>query len=158
MRTDGDGNIRFGSSKGGLYYSMLLFCAILFTIALYLTSTDIVFFLAFGPMSLFLGAVMIMIARHICTLETDGIRFPPGIRMIVQEFIPYANIIRFYERSDTGLVIGVSSRGQMWIEFTNTHGKKDGIGITPENREIFITELTGRTGIPMSVNPRLMTG
>ncbi|MCL2607500.1 MAG: PH domain-containing protein [Methanomassiliicoccaceae archaeon] len=160
MHTYADGNIIFRSSKGRLYYSLqaaiLLICAVSFAAVAHgmIEGTNVSLFLVIGLIFLPLSVLIIIFARLKIVLEKEGIRLP-NVPMCAQKFIPYVNVTRFYERSDlTGLTIGVSL-DQVWIDYINVNGKKDGIGLSPENKDLFIAELTKRTGIPISANPNM---
>jgi len=43
----------------------------------------------------------------------------------------------------------------VWIDFRGEHGKKDGVGLSPKDKQTFISELTRRTGLKVSVGPYL---
>ena len=160
MRTDADGNITFNSSFGKLWLMftafMFLLCVIFFVWA-YVTHTDTTLLIIGGLLFLLSGVIIIAFVRSIkYVFEEDGIRFPLTWLLwgfSLEEFIPYARITRFYEtREFTGLVHG-ASMDKIWIEFMNSSGKKDGFALSPKNKQLFISELTKRTGLSISDKP-----
>jgi len=160
MQTDAEGNITFYPSFGRLWILftafMFLLCVIFF-VAAYGTDANATLFVVLGSTFLFSGFLLIALARIIVYIfERDGIRFPRAwilSGMIMEDFIPYIRIIRFHEtREFVGFVYGTST-DKIWIEYMNGSGKKDGIALSPKNKQLFISELTKRTGIPISKKP-----
>jgi hypothetical protein len=168
MHTDSDGNIVFRSSKGKFYYSLLAVCFSICVILLVFvahrafTGASIPWWFYLGIVSaLVIGSVFILMARIIrYVFENSGIRFPHGDALAsggmktIPEFLPYARIIKFYEtRRGTGVTLGLSF-DQVWIEYLTDKGKKTGMGLSPKDKQRFISELTKRTGILPSADPR----
>ncbi|MCL2785765.1 MAG: PH domain-containing protein [Methanomassiliicoccaceae archaeon] len=162
MRTDADGNMIFRTSAGKLYYSLLavtLLSSLVFLApAAYriITGTGGTFvFLLLGSISLLTGVYVILLRSMRYVLEKDGIRLPKAVRILswgLQDHIPYSSVTRFYENNSFTRVVGLST-DQVWIEFKNVHGKKDGVGLSPEDKQTFISELSRRSGIHVSADP-----
>jgi hypothetical protein len=91
-------------------------------------------------------------------LEKDGIRISRSIRAggivkVWPKFIPYRNIYKFYEtrRVDPGAF--TASFDMVMIRFMKDGERRNAVALSPENREIFISELEGRTGLRLSMDP-----
>jgi len=164
MQVDAGGNMIFRSSIGRLHCSLFavifLLCVIFFAAAGYciLNGRDSLLFMLIGLTFLFSGIFLIILFRTMrYVLEKDGIRLPKSARIYgwgLQDFIPYGSVTRFYESREITRTLGFSL-DQVWIDFRGGHGKKDGVGLSPKDKGIFISELTRRTGLPVSVSPYL---
>jgi len=158
MHTDADGNITFYSSIGRVYYSILigslLFSAIFSACGIIYLSP---IFFVIGVSSLFLFILFLYFTKKaIYVLEDGGIRFPRVFLVTwvgMPTFIPYAKIIKFYESREFPNLSLSLSLDQIFIDFRCADGKKDSISVSPKDKEIFASELTKRTGIPISANP-----
>jgi len=153
----------FHTSVGKLHYSLIIVCFLssvaFFAATAYRMMTDaggVIMLAAFGSTSLAVGIFYIMLFRSMrYILEKDGIRLPGSVRLLwwgLQDFIPYSSVMRFYESREVTRAVGFSF-DQVWIDFRDGHGRKDGAGLSPKNKQLFISELTKRTGIPISLGP-----
>jgi hypothetical protein len=168
MHTDADGNIVFTSLRGGFYKFTV---AILLSLgALFLLLTVYCFQKGDhigGYVLLFIAMVMVLItigfmilaSRIRYILERDGVRLRHSIWMVgvrIQEFIPYTSITKFYgtTRLSAPAFSPVTSPDAVMIVFTNDNGRRgDMIAVSPDDKKMFISELTGRTGILVSDDP-----
>jgi hypothetical protein len=163
MYTDADGNIIFSSSKGSIYYFFLVLMIMLGVFMFFLTiryNTEIWTsgLFAVGGAIFFLAAVLF---RRFCvkiryTFETDGIRLNDCLTTrysMVPMFTPYIKIREFYEAHHVLIGYGASTDCVV-IRFMNKYGNKDTLALSPDDKQLFISELTKRTGIPVSPNPR----
>ncbi|MCL1983907.1 MAG: PH domain-containing protein [Methanomassiliicoccaceae archaeon] len=164
MHTDTDGNMIFPAMKGGVYYSAVFFlfllCAVLLGIFLYrsFTGSGVPWlYVMMATIFLLIDILIIALSRFSYVLDEKGIKlsWQVFLSLVIQDSVPYAKIIKFYKTDDLlEAASQVTSIRMINIEFWNNSGKKDKISVSPADRERFVSELTERTGIPLSEDLR----
>jgi hypothetical protein len=165
METNADENMVFSSLKGPFYYSVLAFIILLGAIVIFLAvrhySGIWTLLLALIGTMFFLSAALLMrfVGKIRYVLETDGIKLNDSMttrHSMISVFTPYIKIIEFYKARNVLIGYGASTDCVV-IRFINKYGNKDTLALSPKNKQLFISELTKRTGIPVSPNPRSKT-
>ncbi|MDR0778847.1 MAG: PH domain-containing protein [Methanomassiliicoccaceae archaeon] len=163
MNTDADGNIIFYTSKGKFnYYGIVILLLLCSVIPLAIAGYGIIpgagwlGLTVFGSIFLLILIFIVLIAMRIrCIFECDGIRLPLNFvgYGFIPDFIPYSSIRKFYESREWTHHLYGFSFDQIVIRFINSKGRNDGISVSPKDKQLFISELTKRTGIPLTLNP-----
>jgi len=168
MQTDNEGNMIFRSLKGGLFYfSMVLLLSVVAAavfMAVYfflkgMTWLSLVGLIIAAAFVIICFAIVLTVNSLRFVLEKDGVRVPNSMLLTgvkIQAFIPYPMISKFYgtTRILAPAFSPVSSSDAVMIVFTNDNGRRgDMVAVSPEEKELFISELTKRTGIGVSDDP-----
>jgi hypothetical protein len=165
MHTDADGNIIFHTARGKFYYGMLVTFIVMCSALPSVGGIYIFLGKGFGWPLVLIGMIFLiplylflLTGRIKFVLEDEGIRISRSIRAgglvkVWPKFIPYHTIFKFYEtrRVDPGAF--TASFDLVVIRFTTDSGRKDAVALSPENREDFISKLTKRTGVQLSMDP-----
>jgi hypothetical protein len=103
---------------------------------------------------------VLVIGRIRYIFEKDGIRLPGtawAVGFRLGEFIPYSSVTRFYKTRAVFEVIFGASFDVVIITYMNENGKRESVTLSPEDRDRFASELTRRTGVPLSADPHKKT-